>query len=262
MLTTPYHLTLRWFWKLIVVRSGFIMKLCITCLAILILGDSMANSEMINASFERTITKKVGLKYALFLPDGYNTQPEKSWPLILFLHGSGSRGDNLKFLTQGRPMTYAQQTRDFPFILVAPQCPDGEQWESDTLIALLDEIETKYHIDQDRVYLTGISMGGTGTWTLAIDHPERFAAIAPVCGRVILTLAYRIKDMPIWVFHGDKDNTVNISFSVDMIAKLKSEGAKNVEFTIYPGAGHSIGDTTYSNPKLYEWFLAHKRKHN
>ena len=228
--------------------------------ALLLLGGGIVSAEIKTDSFERTITKSVHAKYAVILPEGYDSQIEKRWPMILFLHGSGERGDDPSQLLNMKPLQYMRQTKGFPFVVVVPRCPGGEQWDPDTLNVLVDEALAKYRIDEDRVYLTGYSMGGTGTWTFAMAHPERFAAIAPVCGRVINVLAYKIKDIPIWCFHGDKDDVVNFSFSTEMVAKLKNAGAKDVEFTIYPGARHGIWDETYSNPKLYEWMLGHKRE--
>lgn len=219
----------------------------------------MASAEVRTESFERVVTKKVSAKYAVLLPDGYDSKPGEKWPTIVFLHGSGERGDDPTELLKSPVMERVQQTGAGRFIVVVPRCPEGQQWDPDTLNALLDEVQAKYRIDPDRVYLTGYSMGGTGVWTIAMEHPERFAAIAPVCGRVINVLAYRLKDMPIWCFHGDKDDMVDFSFSVQMVAKLKDAGAKDVQFTVYPGVKHNAWDPTYSNPELYEWFLSNKR---
>ncbi len=210
-------------------------------------------------SFERTVTRTVKLNYAVFTPASYDSQPDKRCPVILFLHGAGERGDDLSKVT-GQPIfSYAQKTRDFPFIIIAPQCPLMRQWKPDDLIALLDEVESKYRIDPDRVYLTGYSMGGTGTWALAMDYPQRFAAIAPLCGRAIPVLVGNIYKTPVWVFHGEKDEVVPVEQSRQMVEFLKGLDNKEVKFTAYPDEGHAIWDRVYNDPSLYEWFLKHRR---
>jgi predicted peptidase len=126
------------------------------------------------------------------------------------------------------------------------------------LSALLDNLAARYRVDQDRVYVTGLSMGGFGAWQLAVDYPARFAAIAPVCGKGEPAKAQLIKDLPIWVFHGAKDPVVPVSNSQDMVDALKKCGS-DVKLTIYPEALHDSWTETYNNPELYNWFLQHKR---
>jgi len=204
------------------------------------------------------ITKKIRLKYLVFLPKKY-AQTKKKWPLILFLHGSGERGENLeKVKVHGLPKIVDAKP-DFPFVVVSPQCPDETWWQTDGLIALLDSIEKKYRIDASRIYVTGLSMGGFGTWELAVRQPDRFAAIAPVCGGAIPLVLYGIKDVPTWVFHGGKDNVVVPEESTRLVDFLKKIGGKP-KLTIYPEAGHDSWTETYANPKLYEWFLEQRKK--
>src|SRR5882724_795246 len=127
-------------------------------------------------------TQSIQLDYLLFLPRGYEAKSEKRWPLILFLHGAGERGTNVwKVATHGPPKNVTAKP-EFPFIVVSPQCPGGELWSNDALLALLDEIVRKHAVDTKRIYLTGLSMGGYGTWRLGLTHPEKFAAIVPICG--------------------------------------------------------------------------------
>lgn len=201
------------------------------------------------------------IDYLLSLPDGYD-QKEQQWPMILFLHGAGERGDDLTKVKVHGPPKLVEQGKSLPFIVVSPQCPTGSWWSSPdqvgALIALLDEIESKYDVDTSRVYLTGLSMGGYGTWTLAATCPERFAAIAPICGGGDKRVARRLKNMPIWVFHGAKDSTVPIARSEEMVEAIKAAGG-DVEFTIYPEANHDSWTATYDNPKLYDWFLSHRK---
>ena len=146
-----------------------------------------------------------------------------------------------------------------PFIVVSPQSPGGG-WNNEVLINLLDETEKNYSVDTDREYLTGLSMGGFGTWALATENPNRFAAIAPICGGGQAFRVRRIKDVPVWVFHGAKDPVVPVKSSQDMVDALKAAGAPEVKFTIYPEAMHDSWTETYDNPELYTWFLAHKRQ--
>ena len=202
--------------------------------------------------------------YLLFLPDGYGADSAKRWPLILFLHGSGERGTNIWLVAKHGPPKIDTSATNFPFIVVSPQCPDGKIWSNDLLLALLDEIETKYPVDTNRIYLTGLSMGGFGTWSLGLSYPERFAAIAPICGggefiTPLLADKAKLASLPIWVFHGDKDPVVPLEESQRMVNYMKQFGVKEVKFTIYPDAQHDCWTQTYSKPELFAWFLEHSR---
>lgn len=211
-------------------------------------------------TFETQIVKTVRLNYLLFLPEGYGSDPEKKYPMILFLHGAGERGNDLeKVKVHGIPKIVEQQ-KDFPFIAVSPQCPARSWWSSEVeaLNALLDNIVANYAVDLDRIYLTGLSMGGYGTWELAMEYPERFAAIAPICGGGDPEEVSKIKDIPVWVFHGEKDNLVKPEESKKMVKALEEIGA-DVKFTLYPEAEHDSWTETYNNPELYKWFLEHSK---
>lgn len=208
--------------------------------------------------FERKITKIVSGRYLLFLPKDY-VEEKKRWPLILFLHGAGERGDDLELIKRHGPPKIVEEQEDFPFILVSPQCPKDGWWSNDFLNALLDEVVTRYRVDKDRIYVTGLSMGGFGTWNLAIEYPDRFAAIASICGGGNPLEACKLKHVPVWVFHGAKDNVVPIKKSEEMVNALRECGG-NVKFTVYPEAGHDSWTETYNNPELYEWFLKHRRQ--
>jgi len=209
-------------------------------------------------AFKRTVQKTVSAKYLLYLPKDY-AKGDKLWPTILFLHGAGERGDNLELVKKHGPPKIVEQNENFPFIVVSPQCPKDGWWSNDVLIALLDEVVAKYRADPNRVYLTGLSMGGFGTWELAIEYPDRLAAIAPICGRGAPVRASRLKNLPVWVFHGAKDNLVPLKESEAMVNALRKVGA-DVKFTVYPEAGHDSWTETYNNPELYDWFLKHKRQ--
>jgi predicted peptidase len=210
-------------------------------------------------SFEKEITKKVGLNFLLYLPKNYG-EPAKRYPLLMFLHGSGERGKDLMKLKVHSIPKIIDTKDDFPFIVVSPQCPEGERWDAETLNALLDEIIAKLSVDTNRIYLTGLSMGGFGTWKFAAAYPERFAAIAPVCGGGTIEDTWRLKEMPVWAFHGAKDDVVLPEESERMVASLKRMGNTQTKFTLYPDANHNAWDATYANSELYEWFLQHTKK--
>ncbi|RLI02892.1 phospholipase [Candidatus Bathyarchaeota archaeon] len=195
-------------------------------------------------------------KYLLYLPDGYSD--EEKYPLLVFLHGAGERGDDLELVKIHGPPKLIEAGHDFPFIIVSPQVPLDEWWSPDTVVWLTKEIMDNYSVDTERVYLTGLSMGGFGTWRTATKYPEMYAAIAPICGGGDPSKAHLIKDVPVWVFHGAKDDVVPIKRSEEMYDALKEYG--NIEFTVYPEANHDSWTKTYENPKLYEWLLSHKRK--
>jgi predicted peptidase len=209
-------------------------------------------------SFEKEVTIKVSLEYLLYLPDGYDEDKGKKWPLVLFLHGAGESGQEIRKVEANGPPKLVRQGKSFPFILVSPQSP-GRGWNPETLNALLDDVTARYRVDPDRVYLTGLSMGGFGTWALASAHPERFAAIAPICGGGNPRMASKLKDLPIWVFHGAKDNVVPPRQSEDMVEALKDAGAREVNFTLYPDATHDSWTETYHNPEFWGWLLGHER---
>ncbi len=201
------------------------------------------------------------LGYWIYLPADYEVDAGERWPLLIYLHGIGERGETLAQLKRhGIPKILLQQL-DFPFIAVSPQCADGTVWPQQipALTALLDDVVATYAVDPARIYLTGNSMGGFGTWALATAQPERFAAIAPICGGGDPEEACVLAEMPIWVFHGDADPIVDISWSREMVAALRECGAENVRFTVYEGVGHDSWTRTYESPTLYEWFLKHEK---
>jgi predicted peptidase len=239
------------------------------------MGTVMAHSEDITPGqtaqkFHLERKQVLDTDYLLFLPKGYGEDANKRWPLILFLHGAGERGSNVWDIAKNGLAKADTQMTNFPFIVVSPQCPDGGMWSDDSLLALLDEIESKYAVDTHRVYLTGLSMGGFGTWNLGLSHPERFAAIAPICGggeTILLTLDLdfdkaqlpKIRTLGVWAFHGGKDKTVMTEESVRMVNELKKIGCTDVKLTIYPEAPHDSWTQAYAEQGLYTWFLQHSR---
>jgi pimeloyl-ACP methyl ester carboxylesterase len=191
--------------------------------------------------------------------------PGQRWPLLLFLHGKGERGDNLEQVREAglaARLDYDRSFREqFPAIVVAPQCPANGWWSTYELAALLDDIQARYPVDPDRVYVTGMSMGGYGTWALATEFPDRFAAIAPVCGGGDPDEAERLINVPVWTFHGVQDSIVPIAESERMVAALQKLG-NPVKFNKYPDAGHDAWTETYANRDLYAWLFSHRRSSN
>ena len=208
--------------------------------------------------FERRITKTVGAQYLVYLPEDYGGA-RKKWPLLIFLHGAGERGDDIERVKIHGPSHYWKKRGKQPFIMIAPQCPEDEWWSVDVLDALLDEIVEEYPVDENRVYLTGLSMGGFATWDWASRRPYRFAALVPICGWGNPKKVGAIRDIPVWAFHGAKDDTVALGESEKMVDALRKAGGK-AKFTVYPEAKHDSWTETYNNPKVYEWLLKQKRK--
>ncbi|VGO12598.1 Poly(3-hydroxyoctanoate) depolymerase [Pontiella desulfatans] len=210
-----------------------------------------------------TIQLKAELDYLLHVPEEVPTSGKK-WPLMLFLHGAGERGSDLELVKRNGPPMLIAKGREFPFIIASPQCSKDIEWSHPEKIialnALIDELVANYPVDESRIYLTGLSMGGFGTWALAASYPDRFAAIAPVCGGGCRMVARRLVDMPIWVFHGAKDKVVPISMSQEMVDALEKKGSTSVKFTIYPETGHNSWVEAYNTPELYKWFLSHAKE--
>lgn len=219
-------------------------------------------SKMNEASLDRVFQQEARLEYLIYEPAG--SPPEEGWPLVLFLHGAGERGSDLALVKTWGPPRRLEQGEglwaSFPAIVVAPQCPDGQRWNTNILMALLDEIEESRRVDPDRVYVTGMSMGGYGTWALADRDPDRFAAIAPICGGYPY-LPYqakaRLEGLPIWAFHGDQDTVVPVEKTLEITREF--EGDDRVRVTIFEGVDHNSWEPAYSNPELWEWMLAQRR---
>jgi predicted esterase len=201
------------------------------------------------------LKKRLGLithRYLSFLPNGYQ-EGTATYPLILFLHGSGERGLDVEEVRKHGPHKYLL-AHDNPFIIIEPQCDPGQWWHACAVDDLLDEVCAKYRVDRERIYLTGLSMGGFGTWATIGENAERFAAAVPICGRGDPREAARMKDLPIWIFHGAKDPTVPVKNSLDMAAALGALGGR-VKLTVYPEAQHDSWTEAYNTPELYQWLL-------
>jgi predicted peptidase len=209
-------------------------------------------------TFEGQVIKTVKLGYLLYLPPDYDEHAQQKWPLVMFLHGYGERGNDLELVKKHGLAKVLETKTDFPFIAVSPQCPGHSWWplEVDALNGLLDSMIEQYPVDTNRVYLTGLSMGGFGTWSFATLHPERFAAIAPICGGGVPPLASALKHVPVWAFHGAEDDVVPLAASQVMVDSVLEAGG-NARLTVYPDVGHDSWTQTYDNPELYTWLLSH-----
>lgn len=204
--------------------------------------------------------KYYNFNYIKYLPKDYDEN--KKYPLVLFLHGAGERGEDLDAVSRHGYMKYVRENgKEYPFIFIGPQCPDDKFWGcyTESLIAFLDYLCTEMPIDLDRVYLTGLSMGGTGTWMLAMADPKRFAAIAPICGSGIIWNAGILKDIPIYMYHGDCDEIVPINESVNMLKAIDKVGG-NAELKICYGIAHNAWDIAYNGDELQNWLLSHKKQ--
>ncbi len=201
-------------------------------------------------------------KYVVFVPHDYTG--DKPSPVILFLHGAGETlGGKKQPVQVGIGPAIKKREKTFPFITVIPQS-HKRTWragsaDADRALAILDEVCKAYKTDPNRIYLTGLSMGGYGTWSLAVADPGRWAAIAPICGGGDPKQADKIKDLPCWCFHGDADNAVRVERSRDMLRALWAAGG-HPNYTEYPGVGHNSWDAAYATNDLYTWMLKHRRK--
>jgi predicted peptidase len=218
----------------------------------------------------------------LYLPQSYYQESARQWPFILFLHGSGEAGDDLRLLKQTGLPQLLEHKSDFPFIVVSPQLPappltqdpaaqnDVDAylnmwgWKSQIwkLEMLLDFMQAHYRVDPDRLYLTGLSLGGFGAWAYALAYPEQFAAIIPIAGGYhakddeLPEDLCELKDLPIWIFHGQLDEAVDYHRSLALAEGLEVCGAGEVQFTLDPDGVHDVWTEAYADPDLWEWLLA------
>jgi len=219
---------------------------------------AQSKSKLIDAEQETVTTEK--FSYYLYYPEGYDTKEDEKFPLLLFLHGGGESGENLREIKRNGPPKLIARGKKFPFLILAPQNPHRKKWwDTKALIQLLDTIVENNRVDTNRIYLTGLSRGGGAAWEMAVQYPDKFAALAVVCGMTPVPYASWLdKNMPIWVFHGEDDKSIPISESETMVNKLKSMGY-DVRFTRYPGVGHDSWIQAYNTEELYEWFMDQAR---
>jgi len=208
----------------------------------------------VNSLINKTLTANVGnvsKNYVLYVPQTYNANYNK-WPLVIFLHGIGEMGTDINKV---RGVGLCQVVKGKQFVMVAPQCLSG-WWNTAALDQFLSQIIPKFHIDPKRIYLTGMSMGGYGTWDWAETYPARFAAVVPICGGGNLSKACNLKTMPVWAFHNADDPTVSVNNSRDMVKAIKACGSTVIKYTENATGGHNAWTKAYADPNLYTWMLA------
>lgn len=214
--------------------------------------------------FTGTITKEFQLAYYLYLPPEYEQSEQERWPLLIFLHGAGERGTDLTLVTKHGPVQQVGEGRDFPFLIAAPQCPENQTWDRllPQLDLFLEELLAKYRVDVERIYLTGLSMGGFGTWHWAVHQSRAFAALVPICGGTWPLLGFPeritvLREVPIWAFHGVDDDVIPVERTEELVEVLQEVGAP-IRYTTYEGVGHNSWEPAYNEPELIPWLLQHR----
>lgn len=230
----------------------------ILLLSLFLLESCAAQSRLIEDEIQTVNTEN--LKYYLYYPEGYDSDVDKEFGLLLFLHGGGESGGDLDELKESGPPKLLVEGKQFPFLVLAPQNPHKRKWwDTKAVMKLLDSVIETNRVDLDRIYLTGLSRGGSAAWAISTQYPEKFAALAVVCGMAPLPYAHWIdKKMPIWVFHGDQDEVISVEESDKMVAKLK-EMQYDVKYTRYEGVGHNSWGRAYTDDSLYKWLNKQKR---
>ncbi len=228
-------------------------------LATLTLQACTAQSRLVTGSQQTEVRET--LHYYLYYPPGYTDTGAGRYPLLLFLHGGGESGQDLEMLKTGGPPKMLAEGHEFPFLILAPQNPHAKQWWNVRAVKqLLDSVVRTNRVDPDRIYLTGLSRGGSACWEMAVQYPDTFAAMAVVCGMAPVPYASWIdKQLAIWVFHGTEDRVIPFSESEQMVARLRKLGY-NVTFTPYEGVGHNAWDQAYLTDGLFEWFARQRRE--
>jgi predicted peptidase len=199
------------------------------------------------------------LKYLLFLPDKYKEDAHHRWPLILYLHGGSLRGDDIERVrTLGLPHRL-EQDRQFPFVVVAPLCPEGEVWtDADALVQLVDEVIRTNRIDEKSVYVTGHSMGGRGALYVAYRYPDRFAAVVAMSPLSPITAWTKsLRNIPLWIIHGAKDTAAPVADSQELVRSIEQSGGRP-RFTVLPDRDHFILDL-YDKNDVFDWMAEHSR---
>lgn len=203
--------------------------------------------------------------YLLYLPEGYDGN--RKWPVVYFFHGIDERGSDVSILLRHGMPKYLAEGGKINAIMISPQCPLESHWaDSDTEVEehlrfFLPEMAQKYAIDPDRVYITGLSMGGRCTWKLALAMPDQFAAMAVVCGRTNTYEFERLQDIPVWMIHGVQDSIVSFDNINKILPVLADKAHPDYRLTVYPHADHDVWTASYGHAELYDWMLSHRRKH-
>ena len=216
-------------------------------------AEGPAPGKQVGQKFQSQKTPSHSCQYLVFLPRTYTAKGRPS-PLLLFLHGSGERGHDLELVKKHGPPKLVTKRPDFPFVTVSPQVRPGERFSAAALLELVDHLQATYNVDQKRTSVTGLSMGGAGTWSVANAAPDRFAAIVPICGTAKIDFK-KFLQLPTWATVGGKDRASLVEDLQKTVAGLRDRGAP-IRFTLYPQLGHNCWDATYGNPRLYKWILA------
>ncbi|MDP6877541.1 MAG: prolyl oligopeptidase family serine peptidase [Candidatus Marinimicrobia bacterium] len=224
-----------------------------------ILLCASGNSQQRKIKSDIIEINNLSLDYLFYLPEDYKNDKDKKWPTILFLHGMGERGDDLELVKIHGVPKIVDSKKDFQFIAISPQCPIDFVWRDEEMLIALESLLLKiiknFRVDKSRLYVTGLSMGGRGTWAIAAYRPDLFAAAAPICGGGDPTTASRLTKLPFWVFQGALDEVHFPKESEIMIKSLKNKGGE-VRYTLYPELHHDSWTITYDNSELYKWFLS------
>ena len=261
---------------LIIIIPLALIILCAVALGIFYLSEGYGGLISLFAAIDRTDmmqaetyrhTNGEVLPYRIYVPEGYDAQ--EKYPLVLFLHGAGERGDDNRAQTKKNSVVQTLLSEEnlakYPCIVLAPQCPEEQLWAGDEqgktaeLMGLLEQTKAAYSIDDDRVYVTGISMGGFGTFGMLAAYPDYFAAAAPVCGGWGTADAELFKDVPIWVFHGAKDKAVETENSRRVVKAMENAGAAEVKYTEYPNERHPSWEIAYREAELFPWMFGCQR---
>lgn len=232
--------------------------LCLPVALIVLPGCATGGSAERVMEYRPTGEAGGAMRYLVSVPKGGEGGDQK-FPLILFLHGSGERGTDIQRVKVHGPAKMVGTIAELDgFLVVSPQCPAGGRWDVKRLRRLLDEVIGRFSVDETRLYLTGLSLGGYGAWEMACQYPGLFAAIAPVCGGGKTEVASRLVNTPVWAFHGNLDSAVPVARSVEMIEAIRASGGREAKLTIYEGVGHDSWTRAYADPALYRWMLRHR----
>jgi predicted peptidase len=224
--------------------------------AVLACGCAAAPTPARPAESSQTAEVLGGMRCLFHRPAAYESRPD--WPVILFLHGAGERGRDVELVRREALPRILETLPDFPFVVVSPQEEKDRPWTADGLAALLDEVVSRYRVDRARVYATGLSSGAVTALELAMRHPEKIAAVAPVSPTTIPAGLCAMKDVPAWIFQNTGDERVPPARSKHLARELERCGDKDVKLTLYPRDGHDAWTETYRRKDLYDWFLKHQ----
>mgnify|MGYP001255445452 CR=1 FL=1 len=229
------------------------LVLCVFCMTCLAQSPTPEPGKQVEQSLA---TSDGGhIDYLLYLPQDYSSASKSQ--LVFFLHGRGESFGPLSLVAKWGPPQFAARGDDLPYVLVSPQCPGDDSWSKPTqqqrLVELLDHVLKTFNVDENQICLTGLSMGGYGSWRLAADHPERFTTVVPICGGGGAADAEKLKDLPIWVFHGDQDSAVPFQRSVEMVEAIRKAGGTKIRFTSLEHVGHNCWSAAYATPELFQW---------